>query len=64
MFVNFMIKKCPECGKEFYPATEHIFKDGSKVFCKWSCYNHYMAKKEADKKEREKKRNGTLHGKK
>lgn len=37
---------CPECKKVFVPAPMHRYKDGKKVFCKWSCYNSYLNKKE------------------
>lgn len=43
-------KKCPECGSDFIPATDHIFKKDGKVFCRWSCYIHYVAKAEEEKK--------------
>lgn len=33
-------KYCAKCGKRFIPAPEHIFKAGSKYYCKWTCYLH------------------------
>lgn len=33
-------KYCAKCGKSFIPAPEHIFKCGSKYYCKWTCYLH------------------------
>lgn len=33
-------KYCAKCGKLFIPAPEHIFKYGSKYYCKWTCYLH------------------------
>lgn len=45
-YINLIEKVCPECGKVFLPAALHIYKDGKKVFCKWSCYNSYLNKKE------------------
>ena len=32
--------KCEKCGKVFFPTPQHIFKDGKKYYCKWTCYNH------------------------
>lgn len=33
-------KKCKKCGKIFIPAPMHIYKQGSKWYCSWTCYNH------------------------
>lgn len=33
-------KHCKKCGKLFIPAPEHIYREGSKFYCKWSCYLH------------------------
>ena len=41
--------KCAECKKVFCPAPLHIYKDGKKVFCKWTCYNAYIKRKESKK---------------
>lgn len=32
--------KCKKCGKNFVIAVEHRYKDGSKYYCSWTCYNH------------------------
>lgn len=31
---------CPKCGKNFFPAPQHIFKDDKGTYCSWTCYNH------------------------
>ena len=31
---------CAKCGKRFIPARFHVFKHGSKYYCKWTCFNH------------------------
>lgn len=36
----FDTKKCKKCGKEFIPAPFHKYKEGSKYYCSWTCYNH------------------------
>ena len=33
-------KKCRKCKKLFIPAPLHIYKDKSKWYCSWTCYNH------------------------
>ena len=33
-------KKCRKCGKRFIPAPMHVFRDGSKYYCSWTCYLH------------------------
>lgn len=33
-------KKCRKCGKIFIPAPLHIYKDKSRWYCSWTCYNH------------------------
>ncbi len=35
-----MEKRCKKCGKTFIPAYYHIFKDGKRFYCSWTCYNH------------------------
>lgn len=37
--------KCPKCGKNFIPAPYHAYKEGEKLFCSWTCYNHRNDKK-------------------
>lgn len=32
--------RCPKCGKIFFPAPYHAYKDNGKLFCSWTCYNH------------------------
>ena len=36
--------KCPECGKTFVPASEHVYVEDGKPFCKWSCLCAYRKK--------------------
>ena len=31
---------CPKCGKNFFPAPQHVFKDEKGFYCSWTCYNH------------------------
>lgn len=31
---------CARCGKIFIPTPMWIYKDGSRGFCSWTCYNH------------------------
>ena len=50
-FINLVERVCPECGKVFVPAALHIYKDDTKFFCKWSCYNSYLNRKEKRKEE-------------
>lgn len=33
-------KKCAKCGKNFVAAPYHRFKENSKWYCSWTCYNH------------------------
>lgn len=33
-------KKCRKCGRIFIPAPMHIYKDGSRYYCSWTCYLH------------------------
>ncbi|MBR5817283.1 MAG: hypothetical protein IKY62_01425 [Clostridia bacterium] len=33
-------KKCKRCGKSFIAAPEHIYRQGSKFYCSWTCYLH------------------------
>lgn len=33
-------KKCKKCGKEFIAAPEHIYHEGTKYYCSWTCYLH------------------------
>ena len=33
-------KKCRKCGKKFIPAPEHRYREYSKFYCSWTCYNH------------------------
>ena len=33
-------KQCKKCGKKFIPAVEHIYREVSKYYCSWTCYNH------------------------
>lgn len=51
-------RECPTCGKIFVPAPEHVFVEGDKVFCKWTCLCDYRKKKKLNDKER---RNSCKH---
>ena len=31
---------CPQCGKKFIRAAQHIYKDRGRTYCSWACYNH------------------------
>lgn len=31
---------CPTCKKIFVPAPHHVYKDGDKTYCTWTCFNH------------------------
>jgi hypothetical protein len=46
--VNFQLvdHTCPVCGKNFIPASEHIYTDGKTKLCGWNCY--CAAKKNKD----------------
>lgn len=33
-------KKCKKCGKRFIAAPMHIYKEGGKYYCSWTCYLH------------------------
>lgn len=33
-------KRCKKCGKNFIPAPMHRYRDRSKWYCSWTCYNH------------------------
>lgn len=36
----FMVSKCPVCGKQFIPTSQHVYKDkrkGHKNVCSWTC---------------------------
>lgn len=44
--IHIRTTKCKKCGKEFIPAPLHIYKDGRKIYCSWTCYNHRKDKTE------------------
>lgn len=54
----FKDRVCYECKKKFLPAPYHMFKDGKRWFCKWTCYNSYMKKKELGEERKENKKDG------
>ena len=31
-------KRCPICGKEFYPRAGWVYKSQGKEFCSWKCF--------------------------
>ena len=41
---------CPICGKNFIPAPMHIYNDGKKVVCSWTCHCEAARRREAAKK--------------
>lgn len=46
LYLSIQEKKCRKCGKNFVPAAEHIYKDGSAYFCGWTCFLHRKDKEE------------------
>lgn len=32
--------KCKRCGKNFWIAPYHIYRDEKGMYCTWTCYNH------------------------
>lgn len=36
---------CVKCGKPFFKAPQHVYKDHKGVYCSWSCFNHRKEKK-------------------
>ena len=42
--------ECPICGKNFIPAPRHIYHDGKKVVCSWTCHLEAERRREAAKK--------------
>lgn len=32
--------KCKRCGKNFFVAPYHIYRDEKGMYCTWTCYNH------------------------
>ena len=34
------MRKCSKCHKEVYPTPKWVYKDGSKYYCSWKCFNH------------------------
>ena len=32
--------KCKRCGKNFWIAPYHIYRDEKGMYCSWTCYNH------------------------
>lgn len=43
MKVEYLLRKCPVCGKNFYlnDAERWGYKIGTKFFCRWSCLRKY-----------------------
>ena len=39
-YLDTIEKHCSRCGKLFIVAPQHIYKQGRKVYCSWTCYNH------------------------
>lgn len=60
---------CPECGKKFIPAPQHVYRDGKGQFlCSWSCtdrrYKRVESEKAAKKENAKKKMKKTVSEKK
>ena len=36
---NIIERTCPTCGCNFIPAPYHVYRIGSKYFCKYTCYS-------------------------
>lgn len=53
-------RKCPICGKEFYPSGRWAYKKLGKYFCSWSC----LRKWEKANEEKTKMENKKYHYKK
>lgn len=39
---------CAKCGKVFIPSYYHIYKDSTRFYCSWTCYNHKEDKQKGD----------------
>ena len=35
---TFREKKCKKCGKIFYAAPEHRYREKSRFYCSWTCF--------------------------
>lgn len=47
---TFKVIECPECGKNFVPATQHRYRDeGGRLLCSWGCTNRRFKRLEAQK---------------
>lgn len=33
-------RHCKKCNKEIFPTYEWAYKEGSKYYCSWKCFNH------------------------
>lgn len=44
--------KCPECGKNFIPAPQHIYNNGESTVCSYHCGLAAERRKEAEKERR------------
>lgn len=31
---------CPICGRRFIRAPKHLYKEGKKCYCSWTCFMH------------------------
>lgn len=38
-------RHCKICGKEFYPTTDHIYKENGEYYGCWTCFNRREKKK-------------------
>lgn len=39
-------RKCSKCGKEIYPTPQWVYREQSRYYCSWKCFNHrYPPKK-------------------
>lgn len=51
-YVNLVELKCPVCGKNFIPASHHIYNDGVSTVCSYHCGLAAERAKEAEKERR------------
>ena len=33
-------RKCSKCGKEIFPTSKWAYKEQSRYYCSWKCFNH------------------------
>lgn len=59
---NWMVKhKCPVCGKTFFPAPYHVYKDHrnpDRIVCTWHCVRESERLLDAEREARPQKKRG------